>query len=63
LVKEGFRGQKIGERLFQEFIRWSKEKGAERIKVSAYAPNHKAIDFYKRVGFVPYETILEYEIK
>lgn len=63
LVKEEFRGQRIGEKLFDEFVKWSKEKGMERIKVSAYFGNIRAINFYKRVGFVPYSTELEYELK
>ena len=63
LVKEEFRGQGIGENLFKEFIKWSKNQDAERIKVIAYADNFGAIKFYKRVGFIPYETVLEYKIK
>lgn len=62
LVKENFRGQRLGEKLFQEFIKWSKEKGVDRIKVCAYSQNHGAINFYKRIGFVPYEINLEYEV-
>lgn len=62
LVKEEFRGRGIGEKLFEEFVKWSKEHGAERIKVSASADNFGAIKFYQRVGFKPYATELEYEI-
>jgi diamine N-acetyltransferase len=63
LIKEEYRGQGIGEKLFNEFIKWSKEKGVERIKVSAYYGNIKAINFYKKVGFTPYDINLEYELK
>ncbi len=63
LVKEEFRGKKIGEELFKEFLKWSKEEGAVRIKVSASADNSRAIKFYKRIGFVPYVAEMEYEIK
>ena len=63
LVKEEFRGEGIGEELFKEFIKWSKEQGAEKIKVSASANNIGAIKFYQRVGFVPYANELEYDIK
>lgn len=63
LVIEKFRGHGVGEDLFKEFVKWSKEQGAERIKVSASAENSGAIKFYKRVGFIPYAAELEYEIK
>jgi diamine N-acetyltransferase len=63
LIKEEFRGQKIGEKLFIEFIDWSKSMGAERIKVKASTNNLGAIKFYERIGFTPYTSELEYEIK
>jgi len=63
LVKDSFRGQKIGEKLFKEFVKWSKKQGVKKIKVSASANNLRAIKFYERVGFKPYATELEFELK
>lgn len=63
LIKETFRGQGIGEKLFKEFVKWSKEQGAERIKVSASTDNTRAIKFYKRLSFTPCASELEFEIK
>lgn len=63
LVKENFRGKGIGEKLFREFVKWSRKMGAERITVSASFDNRNAIKFYKKVGFEDYATELEYEIK
>lgn len=63
LVRENFRGRGIGEKLFNEFLKWSREQGAERIKVSASVDNSGAIKFYERAGFIPYAAELEYEIK
>lgn len=63
LVKEGYRGRGIGEKLFKKFVVWSRERGAQRIKVSASAENLRAIKFYRRTGFVPYASELEYGIK
>lgn len=63
LVKEKFRGQKIGKKLFDEFVNWSKSQGMERIKVSAASDNSRAIKFYEKAGFMPYTVELEYEIK
>lgn len=62
LVREDYRGQKIGEKLFEEFIKWSSQQKVQRIKVSAYAGNERAIKFYQRVGFRPYALELEYEL-
>ncbi|MGI8420200.1 MAG: GNAT family N-acetyltransferase [Candidatus Levyibacteriota bacterium] len=63
LVTEECRGHGIGEKLFEVFIGWSKQHGAERIKVSTSAENDGAIKFYKKVGFIPYSAELEYELK
>ena len=63
LTREEFRGQKIGKKLFEEFVNWSKSQGVERIKVSAASDNLRAIKFYEKVGFVPFAAELEYEIK
>lgn len=62
IIKEDCRGKRIGEKLFKEFVEWSKLKKVERIKVSAYTSNESAIRFYKRIGFNFYATELEYNI-
>ena len=48
-----YRGQNIGGRLVEEFFAWSRERGAARFHVSAYAANESAIRFYRRHGFAP----------
>ncbi len=62
LVLAEYRSQRIGEQLFEQFIHWSEEQGAERIKVSTAAGNTRAISFYHRVGFEDYGLELEYPI-
>lgn len=62
LVSKDFRGQKIGEQLFAAFSEWSKQNGAEKIKVTASAGNAGAIRFYEKVGFAPYVVNLEYTV-
>jgi len=52
-VSVSHRGQGLGSRLVEDFIAWSKERGASRLHVSAYAANGSAIRFYQRHGFVP----------
>jgi GNAT superfamily N-acetyltransferase len=53
-----YRGQDIGGRLVEEFFAWSRERGAVRFHVSAYAANESAIRFYRRHGFAPLSIVL-----
>jgi len=62
LVAAEYRGQRIGEKLFESLMAWAKEQGAERILVSAAAQNLEAIKFYRRVGFGDYATELEFDL-
>lgn len=54
-----YRSQGVGERLVRSFLPWAREQGAERIVVAAFAANEAALRFYRRVGFVPFEIMLE----
>lgn len=54
-----YRSQGIGEQLVRSFVPWARERGAERIAVAAFAANEDALRFYRRVGFVPFEIMLE----
>ena len=63
LVKEEFRGQGVGEKLFEEFVEWSKSMEIKRIKVSVSTGNSNAVKFYERISFAPYTSELEYKIK
>jgi GNAT superfamily N-acetyltransferase len=56
------RGQGIGGRLVEDFIAWSRERGAARLHVSAYAANSSAIRFYQRYGFVPLSIDLALDV-
>jgi ribosomal protein S18 acetylase RimI-like enzyme len=61
-IKEEFRNKQVGTLLVQKFFEWSKEKGVDLIKVTAYASNDKAINFYKQNGFNPQSLTLETKI-
>jgi GNAT superfamily N-acetyltransferase len=52
-VAPEFRGRSVGGRLVEAFFAWSRERGARRFHVSAYAANEPAIRFYRRHGFAP----------
>jgi ribosomal protein S18 acetylase RimI-like enzyme len=52
-VAPEYRSRSLGGRLVEAFFVWSRERGAERLQVSAYAANESAILFYRRHGFAP----------
>ena len=52
-------GKGIGSKLVEEFIGWSKESGAHRVVVNAYAWNSAGIEFYQKHGFEPWDLDLE----
>ncbi|MBA2760235.1 MAG: GNAT family N-acetyltransferase [Chloroflexia bacterium] len=58
-----YRSQGIGERLVRSFLRWARDQGAERIVVAAFAANEAALRFYRRVGFAPFEVMLEQPVE
>ena len=62
LVKEGLRGNNIGEKLCEAIFAWGKLQGAERATVSAFTDNKEAIRFYERIGYAPYDLTLEREL-
>lgn len=61
-VEPGLRNQRLGEALVAEFRTWATGMGAKRLAVSAFAANERAIRFYQRVGFHPYELMLEQDM-
>ncbi len=61
-VRPEHRSRCVGEDLVRRYRAWAAEAGAERLSVSAFAANARAIAFYERVGFAPYELVLEQAI-
>ncbi len=62
LVKPEFRSGGIGSKLVEGFLKWSKAKKVNRALVVAYATNIKAVEFYRRNGFVDESIMLEIKI-
>ena len=58
---EGYRGQGLGTRLLEAFVRWSQAHGVQAIDVGAFASNERAIAFYRRAGFRP--TLVTWELQ
>ena len=62
-VKKEFRGNGAGKMLMDKFKEWAKEIKADKVAVSVFALNEKAIKFYKREGFMPQDLNLEMYLK
>ncbi|GIH13717.1 GNAT family N-acetyltransferase [Rugosimonospora africana] len=58
-VEPDYRGQGVGTGLVAAFARWAADSGAQRLAVTAYAANERAIAFYRRHGFTPRSLSLE----
>ncbi len=56
-----YRGQGIGTNLVQMLREWASEHMADRLQVTAYASNARAIVFYRRQGFNAWKLTLEAE--
>lgn len=54
-----YRGRGAGAELVREFLRWAGARSAERVSVTAYAANRRAIGFYERFGFRPKSLTME----
>jgi GNAT superfamily N-acetyltransferase len=57
-VAEHARRTGVGSALVAEFMKWANGKKATEAKVTAFAANANAIEFYQRNGFTPYELTL-----
>jgi GNAT superfamily N-acetyltransferase len=53
------RGCGVGARLVDGFRGWAKQRGMDRLEVTAYANNSDALRFYRRHGFAPQSVLLE----
>jgi GNAT superfamily N-acetyltransferase len=49
----------VGARLVDGFRAWAKQRGVDRLEVTAYANNSDALRFYRRHGFAPQSVVLE----
>jgi ribosomal protein S18 acetylase RimI-like enzyme len=52
------RSHGVGAQLVDALLEWCKQNGATHVMVDAYAPNLRAVQFYKAQGFEPYSSVL-----
>lgn len=58
-VRRAFRGRGVGAQLVGAFLAWCREREMQRVAVTAYAANERAIRFYQHAGFRPASLTLE----
>jgi RimJ/RimL family protein N-acetyltransferase len=51
LILKGYRGIGIGTAMMEYAIKWAKDKGFEKISLSAFSTNEPAINLYKKFRF------------
>jgi ribosomal protein S18 acetylase RimI-like enzyme len=61
-VEEGFRGKGVGTMLVEEIKKQLKKRNVLRLKVEAFYPNTQAINFYKKLGFSNFASVLEMDL-
>ena len=54
-----YRSQGVGKLLMDDFFKWARIKGYEKVFINAYIKNHRAISFYKNAGFDEIDISLE----
>ena len=62
LVKDEYRGYRVGKHLINSFKEYCKNNNIENLKVTASFKNKKAIDFYLRNGFEEFNLTLTTKI-
>ena len=54
-VAKEYHGKKVGQLLYDKAIEVAKEKAAEYVWLGVWEENHKAIQFYKKNGFIEFD--------
>jgi len=54
-ILKAFHGKKIGRILYQKALDIAKEKKAEYLWLGVWGKNYRAISFYKKNGFIPFD--------
>lgn len=62
-VDENYRGQKIADKLIEEFKRWSMRKDCKHIELNVCNSNIVAFNLYKKHGFKEVKTIMSVDLE
>lgn len=61
-VLEEYQRMGVGEKLFQEALKWFKERGIKRIELMATINNEKSNNFWQKMGFETFMRVMGREI-
>lgn len=53
-----FRRMGLGSKLVDEFRKWAKSKGYQKLYVNTYYDDPRAVGFYKKQGLIPSDLVL-----
>ena len=54
-VLKEFHGKKVGQLLYEKAIQIAKQKNVDYVWLGVWEENHRAVRFYKKNGFVPFD--------
>lgn len=55
-VRHNYHGKSVGQQLLDYAIQIAKQKNMQSVWLGVWENNHRAINFYKKNGFVPFDT-------
>jgi ribosomal protein S18 acetylase RimI-like enzyme len=55
-VLQAFQGKKLGQALYEKAISIAKEMKVKYVWLGVWEQNHRALQFYKKNGFVQFDT-------
>lgn len=58
-VDETVRGQHIGKQIYEYVVRFARENGFYNVTLNVWSCNPGAMEFYQRMGLVPYKVGME----
>lgn len=61
VVREGFRGRRVGQRLCEEVERWARGLGLSAVRLTSRSTRTEAHRFYQRNGYRQVKTSLVFE--
>jgi ribosomal protein S18 acetylase RimI-like enzyme len=61
-VTAGYRRRSIGQKMFQEILKWFGSRGIDRVELEVTARNQVSYSFWKKHGFMDYKHMLYRQI-
>lgn len=62
MIKPSERSNKLGEKIFREYVPWVEKNKVEKITIGVLEENERAFKFWRRIGFEVVKRIDNYEI-